>query len=205
MKYCPFCGRKIEDTDRICPHCHSDLDEPEFDENIQDDAPEEDEPIGVMDRIKAAAGGFFGDGPENRSFIVVGVALLAAVVIVGAVLAHGLFSKKTGTTGTSEVASNTGVTTSSTGEETGSDNGGNTGTDSSSKTGKDNTDNVIDTTPTDEMKKRQEEAEKRKAEKKEAAKERQAEEAKKKAEEEAQEKGRRRGKEESQRSKEGFP
>ena len=125
---------------------------------------------------------------ENRSFIVVGVALLAAVVIAGAVLEHGLFSKKTGTTGTSEVASNTGVTTSSSGEETGSDNSANTGTDSSSKTGKDNTDGVIDTTPTDEMKKRQEEAEKRKAEK-EAAKERQAEEAKKKAEEEAQAQG----------------
>ena len=181
MKYCPFCGRKIEDTARICPHCNSDLDEPELDENVQDDTPEvDDEPIGVMDRIKAAAGGFFGDGPENRSFIVVGIALLAAVVIAGTVLAHGLFSKKTGTTGTNEVASNTGVTTSSTGEETGSDNGAKTGADSSSKTGKDNTDDVIDTTPTDEMKKRQEEAEKRKAEK-EAAEKAEREAAEKKA------------------------
>lgn len=184
--YCPYCGREIKKTDQICPYCRTELVEPGF-----------AEPVGVLDRIKAAVGDFFGDGPENRSFVVAGAALLAAVVIVGVVLAHGIFSKKTGTTGTSEVASNTGVTTSSTGEEAEAEDGANTGTVSSSKTGKDNTDNVIDTTPTDEMKKRQEEAEKRKAEKeaaekaereaaeKKAAEEKAAEEARKKKEEEA--------------------
>lgn len=291
MKYCPDCGRKIEDTVQICPYCLCNMEEAGFDKNIpdentggnnsrtgrpfswddsdsntsdqqiswdssdntssdstytadpyhtgtpedttdpytnhapyasndaatdgadsdgynpatdgydpdgydpddydDDDAPE-GAPVGPLDRIRAAVEGFFGDGPENRSFIVVGVALLAAVVIVGGILAHGLFGKKTGTAGPGEVASNAGVTTTSTGEETGSktgsdkssETGSKTGTDSSSKTGKDNTDNVIDTTPTDEMKKRQEEAEKRKAEREAAEKAQRAEEAKKKAEEE---------------------
>ena len=173
--------------------------DPDDDYDYDDDAPE-GAPVGPLDRIRAAVEGFFGDGPENRSFIVVGVALLAAVLIVGGILAHGLFGKKTGTAGPGEVASNAGVTTTSTGEETGSktgtdndsktgsdkssETGSKTGTDSSSKTGKDNTDNVIDTTPTDEMKKRQEEAEKRKAEREAAEKAQRAEEAKKKAEEE---------------------
>ena len=301
MKYCPDCGRKIEDTVKICPYCLCNMEEAGFDKNIpdettggnnsgtgrpfswddsdsntsdqqiswdssdntssdstytadpyhtgtpedttadpytnhapfasnaaaatdgydsdpddgyapasdgydpddydydDDDAPE-GAPVGPLDRIRAAVEGFFGDGPENRSFIVVGVVLLAAVVIVGGILAHGLFGKKTGTAGPGEVASNAGVTTTSTGEETGSktgtdndsktgsdkssETGSKTGTDSSSKTGKDNTDNVIDTTPTDEMKKRQEEAEKRKAEREAAEKAQRAEEAKKKAEEE---------------------
>lgn len=267
MKYCPDCGRKIEDTVKICPYCLCNMEEAGFDKNIpdestggnnsrtgrpfswddsdsntsdqqiswdssdnttsdptyttdpyhtgtpedttadpddydDDDAPE-GAPVGPLDRIRAAVEGFFGDGPENRSFIVVGVGLLAAVVIVGGILAHGIFGKKTGTAGPGEVASNARVTTTSTGEETGSKTGtdndsktgsdkssetgsktGTDGKDSSSKTGKDNTDNVIDTTPTDEMKKRQEEAEKRKAEREAAEKAQRAEEAKKKAEEE---------------------
>ena len=60
------------------------------DYDYDDDAPE-GAPVGPLDRIRAAVEGFFGDGPENRSFIVVGVALLAAVLIVGGILAHGLF------------------------------------------------------------------------------------------------------------------
>ena len=153
-----------------------------------------DEPSGVWGRITAAVGGFFGDGPENKNFVVVGAALLAAIVIVGGVLMYGLFFRKTGSAGPGEVASNAGVTSSSTGANNGAT------AKPSSSTGKDDYSDVIDTTPTDEMKKRQEEAEKRKAEKaqreaeeKKAAEQKKAEEAKKaeeqkKAEEEAKKK-----------------
>ena len=37
MKYCPDCGRKIEDTVKICPYCLCNMEEAGFDKNIPDE------------------------------------------------------------------------------------------------------------------------------------------------------------------------
>ena len=133
---CPYCGFELrepgadenapgEDPSRDDSPTDYDGSGTEYDDDDSgteydyDDSGDSDEPSGAWGKFTAAAAGFFGDGPENKGFIVVGVAMLAAVLVAGGILAHGLFFKKTGSAGPGEVASNTGVTSSSTGANNG--------------------------------------------------------------------------------------